>query len=118
MSSRLFLSMYGTKGGPRDQRGKEEARESKEGIVEVEFNLFLIVLFKRYNHLMGSRILSKVNELIEKTEDEDVKDELQTKADEFAYDVFPAPNAEKSTTSSIDSAYKKYMLESKHEPKG
>ena len=50
------------------------AKEDKKTLEEDEFNQFLQVLFKRYNYLMGQRILNEMKKKIDATPEGEEKD--------------------------------------------
>ena len=94
----------------------EVAKEDKKTLEEDEFNQFLQVLFKRYNYLMGQRILNEMKKKIDATPEGEEKDLWTTHYDEFNYDVLPAQNAVGIAESCIDESHKTYILE--NEKKG
>ena len=91
------------------------AKKKKKTLEEKEFNLLLQVLFKRYNYLMGRRILGEMKKKIDSSPEGEEKDLWTTHYDEFNYDVLPEQNAVGIAESCIDESHKRYILENESE---
>ena len=92
------------------------AKEDKKTLEEDEFNLFLQVLFKRYNTFMGQRILSELKKKRIASDNEDEQDYWTNRYDERSFDTLPSQTAIDVTDACIDASHKKFILE--NEKKG